>query len=640
MTNDDTTPLETIRTQLEEELPADLTFSRITYEGPELVVYTEIPGEFAERDGLVKRLASTLRKRITIRPAGGAQTAPERARSEILEMIPEDAGITNLEFYPETGEVLIEAEKPGLVIGRHGSTLRELQGEVGWAPEVLRTPPMESSAVDNVRNYLLQERAERREFLKQTGREIHREQLKETEWVRITTLGCCREVGRASFILSTPETRILVDCGDKPGADGEVPYLQLQEANPIADIDAVVLTHAHLDHSALLPLLFKYGYDGPVYTTQATRDLIGLLQLDYLDVAAKEGRTPPYDSEMVRKELKHTIPVEYGDVTDIAPDVKMTFHNAGHILGSGVVHFHIGEGFHNVVFSGDIHYEDTRLFNGAVNDFPRVETLVMESTYGGRNDYHTDQEESERKLINLINETYEKDGKVVIPAFAVGRSQELMLVLEEAMREDKIPTMPVYLDGMIREATAIHTAYPEFLRDGLRERILHEDENPFLADQFQQVDGGQEMREDIAGGEECIVLSTSGMVTGGPIMSWLELLGSDPDNELIFVGHQAQGTLGRSIQSGRRKIPFSDRGSRSEQLTLRFGVSTVSGFSGHADREGLENFVGNMNPRPEKVLCVHGDESSTDQLSSALYQQFDMRTYAPKNTETFRLDEY
>jgi KH/beta-lactamase-domain protein len=637
-TEDETDPLERVRRQIESEIPDDLDISRVTYEGPELVIYSGTPRKFADRDKLIRQLASTVRKRITVRPAAGTQANPADAKPRILDLIPDEAGITNLQFYPVTGEVLIEAEKPGLVIGRRASTLREVTQAVGWTPEVLRTPPMESSTVDNVRTFLMAERDERRQFLERVGQQIHRKPTQEPEWVRVTTLGCCREVGRASFILSTPETRVLVDCGDKPGAEGEVPYLQIPEANPIADLDAVVLTHAHLDHSALLPLLFKYGYDGPVYTTQATRDLMGLLQLDYLDVAAKEGRTPPYESEMVREELKHTITVDYGDVTDIAPDIKLTLHNAGHILGSAVAHFHVGDGFHNVVFSGDVHYTDTRLFNGASNDFPRVESLIMESTYGRRNDHQTDQEDSERKLIKLIEDTYEQDGIVVIPAFAVGRSQELMLVLEEAMREDRLPTMPIYLDGMIREATAIHTAYPEFLRDGLRNRILHEDENPFLAEQFQQVDGGQEMREEIAGGDPCIILSTSGMVTGGPIMSWLELLGVDAQNTLIFVGYQAQGTLGRRIQSGRREIPFSDRGSESEQLTLRFDVESVSGFSGHADRNGLENFVGTMSPRPERILCVHGDESSTDQLSSGLYQEFNVRTHAPKNMETFRFD--
>jgi len=636
--SDTTAALETVREQLEAELPADVTISRVVYEGPELIIYTDTPREFADADGLVRRLASTVRKRITVRPAEGAQTPRSEAEATIRELIPDDAGITNLEFYPNIGEVVIEAEKPGLVIGRHASTLRDIQREVGWNPEVLRTPPMESSTVDNVRNYLLGSRGERRSFLERVGEEINREPESDPEWVRVTTLGCCREVGRASFVLSTSESRVLVDCGDKPGAEGEVPYLQLPEANPIPDLDAVVLTHAHLDHSALLPLLFKYGYDGPVFMTQATRDLIGLLQLDYIDVASKEGRTPPYGSDMIREELKHTITLDYGDVTDITPDIKLTLQNAGHILGSAVAHFHVGDGFHNLVFSGDVHYSDTRLFNGASNDFPRVETLFMESTYGRRNDYQTDQEDSERKLTELINETYDNDGKVVIPAFAVGRSQELMLVLEEAMREDRIPEMPIYLDGMIREATAIHTAYPHFLRDGLRQRILHEEENPFLADQFQQVDGGEEMRQDIVDGDECIILSTSGMVTGGPIMSWLELLGTEPENTLMFVGYQAEGTLGRRIQSGRREIPFSDRGSRSEQLTLRFNVETVSGFSGHADRNGLEDYVRTMNPRPERILCVHGDETATDQLSSGLYQDLNVRTNAPKNTETYRFD--
>ncbi|MCU4800873.1 beta-CASP ribonuclease aCPSF1 [Halobacteria archaeon HArc-gm2] len=632
--------LDDIHEQVEAETPDDIAISRVQFEGAELVIYTPDVKAFAARDRLVPNLAQTFQKRITVRPTPDALVPQEKAKPEIREIIPDDAGVQSIDFDSDTGEVLIEAEKPGLVIGRRGNTLDEIRTAVGWTPEVVRTPPIESSTVSNVRNFLKQERQDRREILERVGRQIHRPTTSDEGWVRITTLGCCREVGRAAFILSTPETRILIDCGDKPGAEGEVPYLQAPEALAAGpqSIDAVVLTHAHLDHSALLPILFKYGYDGPIYTTEPTRDLMGLLQLDYLDVASKEGRTPPYESQMVRETLKHTIPVEYGNVTDIAPDVKLTMHNAGHILGSAVCHFHVGEGHYNVAFSGDIHYEDTRLLDGAVNDFPRVETLVLESTYGGRNDYQTDQEDSERNLEAVINEVHEQDGKVLIPAFAVGRSQELMLVLEEAMREGRIPTMPVYLDGMIREATAIHAAYPEHLRERLRDRILYEDDNPFLADQFQQVDGGDEMRRDVVDGEPAIILTTSGMITGGPIMSWLRLLGGDPNSTLTFVGYQAEGTLGRQIQQGRDEISMNDTaGNGAERVALNMGVETVDGFSGHADRAGLENFVETMNPRPERILCVHGDESSTDQLSSALYQKFNMRTVAPKNLETFRL---
>ena len=634
------TKLESLQAEIEAELPDDIVVSDVSYEGPELVVYTRTPKEFASNGDLVRRLASKLRKRITVRPDPDVLSGPREATEEIRAVVPEEAEIADLDFHVDTGEVVIEAAKPGMVIGRGGSTLREITKRVGWTPEVVRTPPIESSTVSNVRNFLKQERDDRRQILERVGRQIHREEMADDQWVRISTLGCCREVGRAAFVLSTAETRILVDCGDKPGADDEVPYLQVPEAlgSGANSIDAVVLTHAHLDHSALVPLLFKYGYDGPIYCTEPTRDLMGLLTLDYLDVASKEGRTPPYESEMVRETIKHTITIEYGDVTDIAPDVKLTMHNAGHILGSAVSHFHIGDGLYNVAFSGDIHYEDTRLFNGAVNDFPRVETLVLESTYGGRNDYQTDQEDSERKLKDVIQRTYDQGGKVLIPAFAVGRSQEIMLVLEEAMRSESIPEMPVHLDGMIWEATAIHSTYPEYLRDDLSDRIFHEDENPFLAEQFNHIDGGEDERQEVTDGEPCIILSTSGMVTGGPIMSWLRHLGPDPDSRLAFVGYQAQGTLGRRIQNGWDEIPIDDRTGRgrSGTLTLKMDTETVDGFSGHADRQGLENFVRTMNPRPEKVLCVHGDERSVQDLSSALYHDFNMRTFAPRNLETFR----
>ena len=631
--------LDDLHETITSELPADITVSDVKYEGPELVVYTRDPKKFARQGDLIRQLASKLRKRITVRPDPDALERPRDAREKVMNVIPDEAGVTDLDFHEDTGEVVIEAEKPGMVIGRHGSTLRDITKEVGWTPEVVRTPPIESSTVSNVRNFLKHERDERRDILERVGRQIHREEMSDDEYVRITTLGCCREVGRAAFILSTPETRILIDCGDKPGAEGEVPYLQVPEALGAGaqNLDAVVLTHAHLDHSALLPLLFKYGYDGPIYTTEPTRDLMGLLQLDYLDVASKEGRTPPYESEMVREAIKHTIPLEYGDVTDIAPDVKLTLHNAGHILGSAVCHFHIGDGLYNVAFSGDIHYDDTRLFNGAVNDFPRVETLVMESTYGGRNDYQTDQEDAEKRLKQVINDTHDRGGKVLIPAFAVGRSQEMMLVLEEAMRNGDIPEMPVHLDGMIWEATAIHTTYPEYLRDELRDRIFHEDKNPFLADQFNHIDGGEEERQEVTDGGPCIILSTSGMVTGGPIMSWLRHLASEEESTLTFVGYQAQGTLGRRLQSGWDEVPINDAdGGRGSKISLKMDVETVDGFSGHADRQGLMNFVKTMNPRPEKVLCVHGDESSTQDLSSALYHEHNIRTFAPKNLETFR----
>ncbi|MFW5929487.1 MAG: MBL fold metallo-hydrolase, partial [Halobacteriota archaeon] len=327
--------LEELEKKIEREVPSDIEIEDVEYEGPELVIYTGDPRKFAGDGDLVRNLARKLRKRITVRPDPRVLAEPQEARDEIERIVDEDAGIRDYDFRPEVGEVEIKADKPGLVIGRHGSTLREITQAIGWTPKVARAPPIESKTVRNIRHYLQQEREERKEFLRKTGRRIHREMTSDEDWVRVTALGCAQEVGRAAFLLQTPETRVLIDCGDKPGSD-DSPYLHVPEATPLNSIDAVVLTHAHLDHSALVPLLYKYGYDGPVYCTAPTRDLMSLLTVDYLDVAAKQGRTPPYESEMVREAIKHTITVEYGDVTDIAPDIKLTMHNAGHILGSAV----------------------------------------------------------------------------------------------------------------------------------------------------------------------------------------------------------------------------------------------------------------------------------------------------------------
>ena len=633
------TQLEDLHAEITAELPPDVSVSDVTYEGPELVIYTRDPKRFARNDDLIRDLAGKLRKRITVRPDPTALSPVEEARARIRDIVPDDASVTDLYFHENTGEVVIEADNPGRVIGARGATLQKITAAVGWTPEVVRTPAIESSTVSNVRDFLKNERDDRREILERIGRQIHREELSSEEWVRITALGGCREVGRTSFILSTAETRVLVDCGGDPGTGGG-PHLELPEALGAGanSIDAVVVTHAHLDHSAYLPVLFERGYDGPVYTTEPTRDLMGLLQLDSLDRAEREGQAPPYSSERVRAAIKHTIPLEYGDVTDIAPDIKLTLHDAGHVLGSAIAHFHIGDGLYNVAFSGDVRYGDTRLFDGAVNDFPRVETLVMESTYGGRNDYQTDWGDSERKLTDLIAATHDRGGTVLIPTPAVGQAQELLLVLEEAIREGAVPELPVYLDGMLREATAVHTTYPEFLRDDLTDRVVDTDENPFLAPAFERVDGGDDQRASVADDGPAVVLAPSGTVTGGPVTSWLRHLGDDPASRLVFVEHQPRGTRGRRIQAGRTEIDVGgDSGvGAAETLDLELGVETLDGFSGHADRQGLENFVRTMRPRPEKVLCVHGEERAVQDLSSGLYHDHNLRTFSPKNLETFR----
>ena len=625
--------LERVRTTIDEEVPNRISVTEVTYEGPELVIYTRNPKAFASDGDLVRRLASKLRKRITVRPDPDVLTPPSTAEDEIRELVPDDADVGDIQFLADTGEVIINASEPGRVIGRGGETLREITKAVGWTPDVVRTPAIDSPTVENVRTFLTQEHEDRRDILERVGRQIHRDPMSSEEWVRVTTLGGCKEVGRAAYIVSTADTRILVDCGDKPGERSEGPYLDVPEAlgSGATSLDAVVLTHAHLDHAALVPQLFENGYDGPVYCTEPTRDLLGLLALDYVDRQSDRGGKRPYGAEMVREAVKHCIPLEFGDVTDIAPDVKCTLHNAGHVLGSAVVHFHIGDGLYNVAVSGHIHYDSTRLLDGAVNEFPRVETLVLESTYGGRKDYQTDRGDSERKLTQQLSNAADRDGTVLIPTDAVGRPQELLIVLEEAMREGDVPEMPVYLDGLIWEATAVHTSYPDFLRDDIKHRLHSEENNPFLAEQFTAVESDEERREIAQRDEASVVLSTPGMCTPGPVRTWLSELAPDPDNTLTFVDYQAENTLGSHLQSGRDSVRIDG-----EEIEVNMRVTTIDGFSGHADRQGLENFVKSMHPRQEKVRCVDGGRSATQDLSSGLYHDYNLRTFTPQNLETFR----
>ncbi|MFQ6072432.1 MAG: beta-CASP ribonuclease aCPSF1, partial [Methanosarcinales archaeon] len=621
--------LSELKQKVRENLPKGVTISDVEFEGPELVIYTEEPRKFANNGEIVRSLAKDLRKRIVVRPDPKMLLDPAKAIKKINEIIPEDAGIKDHYFDPDTGEVIIEAEKPGIVIGKHGSMLREIAKNIGWTPKAARAPPIESFTVKQIRQFMRSKKDERKSILKNIGRRIHRTISLNAKWLRITMLGGCHEVGRSCYILSTPETRVLIDCGVNVGSeDNGTPYLYVPEAYPLNQIDAVIVTHAHLDHCGLVPLLFQYGYDGPVYCTPPTRDLMALLQTDYIDVAGKEGKTVPYKISMISETLKHTIPLAYGEVTDIAPDIKLTFHNAGHILGSAISHFHIGDGLYNVVFTGDFKYEKTRLFDAAVNNFPRAEAVIMEATYG--KEYQPPRKDAEFRLQQIVRQTIRKGGCVLIPTFAVGRSQEVMIVLEEAIQKGILKNIPIYLDGMIWEATAIHTTHPEYLNNDLRNLIFRKGTNPFLSECFVQVDS-QKMRSNILSEQKpSVIIATSGMMNGGPIMEYLKVFGHDEKNTLIFVGYQAEGTTGRRIQKGWKEIPITVN-RKTETIKINLKVETVDGFSGHSDRHQLIRYIRKMHPRPEIVLTNHGEDKNCIDLANTLSRRYKIDALAPRN---------
>ncbi|HKS59275.1 MAG TPA: beta-CASP ribonuclease aCPSF1, partial [Thermoplasmata archaeon] len=405
---------------------------------------------------------------------------------------------------------------------------------------------------------------------------------------------------------------------------------------PLDSLDAVVITHAHLDHCGLVPVLLKYGYSGPVYCTAPSRDLMTLMLLDAIKVTNQEARRGLYDSSHVRELVNRTIPLRWGETTDIAPDMRLTLHNAGHILGSSICHFHLGDGDYNLAYSGDIKFERSWLFNPAVNRFPRLETLILEATYGGYRDIQPSRLQATDEFSDVATKVLGRGGKLIVPVFAVGRSQEVMLVLEEKMREGRIPRVPVYLDGMIFEATAIHTAYPEYLNSQLRTQIFQQGDNPFLSDIFHRVDSAQ-MRYGILDDKDpCIVLATSGMMSGGPVMEYFKAWSPEEKNAIMFVGYQAEGTFGRRLQRGLSEATFMDNG-RQMGVAVKLEVLTIEGFSGHSDRMQLMNYVATVEPRPQRVVLNHGEENKVIDLATGLHKRFNLETRTPYNLEAVRL---
>lgn len=603
---------------------------RIDLEGCEIIVYTKDKIFFSESSEHVKEVVNQLKKRIEIRADVSLCLSTEETEKKIREIIPEEAGIKNIKFQPDRSLVIINAEKPGLVIGRGGESFRQIKQETFWVPRIERTPEINSAVIKSIRELLHTETVWRKKFLKDVGENIFSERVTNRDWIRLTFLGGYREVGRSCTLVETPKSKILIDCGINAGAnDGNAyPILQVKEFDP-KEIDALILSHAHLDHVGMMPYLYEYGYEGPMYCTTPTLDLSTMLCMDYIDVLQKNGKQPPFTAKGVKEMVKHSITLDYNEVSDVGPDTRLTFQPSGHLLGSSLVHLHIGQGLHNIVYTGDIKFSPTRLFDPAFTDFQRVETLIIESTYGGQNDVMPSRRESESQFLELVNNTIERGGKVIIPSFAVGRAQEVMCILSETGFEN-----PVYIDGMIWDATAIHTTYPEYLSKRL-ERKIFQGENPFLNPIFKKISTPAE-REKVWEEDPCVIISTSGMLTGGPVMEHIKGLGGNEKNSLLFVGYQGEGTLGRRIQKGWREIPININGKQSV-MELKMQVNTIDGLSGHSDRNQLLNFVNKLRTRPERIITCHGDSNTPINFARSLYKIFKIETLAPKNLETIRL---
>lgn len=625
--------------QIKEELPPEADISDVLYEGANIVLYTKNKDFFLDSKEVIRQIVNKVKKRVELRMDPSMLVPPEETQDIINKIVPKEAGLGEAWFDYKRSIAFIEAQKPGIVIGKEGQVMNEIRRQTLWVPKIRRAPVIHSDLIKTIRYTLFQNSEYRRDFMNQIGKKIYMTKWERDSsyWIRVSVLGAGREVGRSCMLLQTPLSNVLLDCGiNVASSENAFPHFDAPEFD-IHKIDAVVVSHAHLDHSGALPLLFKYGYKGPIYSTEPTRDIMTLLQLDYIDVIQRTGKKPEYTSREIKEMIKNTITLDYDEVTDITPDVRLTLHNAGHVLGSSLVHLNIGNGYHNFLYTGDLKYGRTKLLEPALTRFQRVETLMMESTYGAKEDIQPSREECEAQLIDIAKSTLENKGKVLIPVLGVGRAQEVMLIVEQAMREKKIPEVPVYVDGMVWDVTAIHTTYPEFMNRDVKKQIFGENSNPFVAKCFVRV-GSQEERDILINSRKpCIVIATSGMLTGGSSVYYFQKLAPNKKNSIVFVSYQAEGTLGRRVQRGEKQVPVETYGGKVEMVDVKLNVHSVEGLSGHSDRNQLLNYVRHIEPKPRRAIFVHGESSKCLELASVVHKTFRIETTAPRNLDAIRI---
>jgi len=619
-------------------MPEEAEITRVEYEGPRIALYTKKPKFLQQNSYIISDIVNNVKKRVVIRTEKTIRKPEEEAKAIINNAIPSEADVKRMFFDPALGEVIIEALSPKTLTGSKDFNIIDLTEKSGWKIRVRKTPDIPSSSIQNI-YYALQSGAEdRQKFLRNIGENIFRNRIIPENDITMFSLGGFKQVGRSCILITTSESKILLDCGIHPGVKetwNAYPRLDWVDLD-LSQLDAVIISHAHLDHTGFLPMLYKYGYKGPTYCSDPTLALMTLLQSDFVKVASKEGNNILYDLKDVREVIKHTISLPYGLVTDVSPDTKLVMNNAGHILGSATIHLHIGEGVHNIVYTGDFKYGRTLLLDSATWNYPRVETLIMESTYGAKEDVMPSRIQVEENFVNSINNIIKEGGKVVIPVPAVGRSQEMMLVLDKYMREKKMVEAPIFIEGMISEATAIHIAYPEYLAKDLRMKILVDDENPFLSEYFTVIDHPNNRDEALQQGP-AIIMATSGMLEGGPVVDYFSKLSSSEKNGVVFVSYQIPGTLGRRVLDGSKQVSILDERGKIKIVDVNCDVSKVEGFSGHSDYNQLIRYVGKMRTKLQHVIINHGERRKVENMANMISRIYRIPTLQPSVQEAIKV---
>lgn len=460
-----------------------------------------------------------------------------------------------------------------------------------------------------------------------------------TDHIRITFHGAARTVTGSRHLVEAAGQRILLDCGLFQGRRAESRARNRELPFRVGDLDAVVLSHAHIDHSGNLPILAKLGYRGPVYCTKATADLLRIMLADsahiqqmdakFLNKRRKRGEErvePLYTPRDVERLLELLEPQRYREDFEVRPGVRCRFLDAGHILGSAISCFEIereGRDPYRLVFSGDLGREDLPI----LKDPERVtaaDAVIMESTYGNR--FHDDILGVEERLGAVVKRTAERGGKVIIPSFSVGRSQEIVYELSELMSAGEIPELPIYIDSpLTTRASKIFSEHEECF-DAETWDILNRGDDPFGFDRMHYITDVEESKRLNTLKEPCVIISASGMAEAGRILHHLRNNIGDPNSTVLIVGYQARHTLGRRLEEGTNPVRIFG-----EEHAVHAEVRSLHAFSAHADRKDLLDFVGEMETKPERIFLVHGEDDAIDALQAGLEENCGATVLGPED---------
>jgi uncharacterized protein len=433
--------------------------------------------------------------------------------------------------------------------------------------------------------------------------------------LKLTFFGAAGEVGRSCIMVESEKAKIILDAGIKLGKEVEFPLITDQE---IKSLDGVVISHAHLDHSGFLPHIYSTGYEGFTYTTKPSFELTNVLLSDYMRISMPKNVTKEGISQM----QKHHRLMEYHQEFKIN-DLAIRLLPAGHILGSALIE--VSDAKNKILYTGDLNLRTTKLLDPAYSEHLAADTLITESTYGGNDDVFQSEKKVMDQMLASIKDTIIQGGKVIIPSFGVGRAQEVLLVLDDYMKSGLIPSVKIYMDGMISKAMRIHRHNVIYCRDELQKRILMNDDDPFKSKNFFSVTTKQQRSRIMHGNESAIIVTTSGMLTGGPVLTYIEHMAGDPKNKMILVGYQAEGTLGREIENGAKRVRIEEREGTGAGKEVHINMKIEKyHLSAHADRQQLMTFVGKVSGL-ERVFIVHGEPSKSKDLQEALRTKYDAR---------------